>query len=345
MTPLYQQILDDLMVAIKAGKYPPGTQLPTEKELSDTYNVSRITSKRALTELEQAGVIYRVRGKGSFVKDLNKPFTKKANRILFLLPFINDLSLGNFTEELLPLMVHNNIDLMMASLNYLNQKKAEDITSEFDGLIYYPDNIDHHLGILAELEMVNFPVVFLDKKIYELPFPTVVSDNLSGGYEATQLLIEQAHQKIGYIFASSRHPQSVRQRYLGYLRAIKESGLDFYTEMDDTKAVTEDVTHYIKNNNITALVCENDLTAIQTMKALIDAGIAVPDDVSIIGFDDIQAAGLISPPLTTIAQDFRTLGRLAGEAIIAWIESDAKPADVQVPIKLIKRESTKEQHR
>ena len=65
--PLYQQIFHDLQQAIADGSLPVDSQVPTEKELSTKYQVSRITSKRALTELEQLGLIYRVRGKGSFV--------------------------------------------------------------------------------------------------------------------------------------------------------------------------------------------------------------------------------------------------------------------------------------
>lgn len=89
--PLYQQIFHDLQQAIADGSLPVDSQVPTEKELSAKYQVSRITSKRALTELEQLGLIYRVRGKGSFVKattsDLNRNDVIKNSRILFLLPF------------------------------------------------------------------------------------------------------------------------------------------------------------------------------------------------------------------------------------------------------------------
>ncbi len=77
--PLYQTIFNDLQTAILTGELPVDSQLPTEKELSRTYKVSRITSKRALTELEQLGLIYRVRGKGSFVKSAS------PNRFLLLL--------------------------------------------------------------------------------------------------------------------------------------------------------------------------------------------------------------------------------------------------------------------
>lgn len=340
--PLYQQIYLDLEDGIRIGQYPPGSQLPTEKELSDTYQVSRITSKRALTELELSGLIYRVRGKGSFVKDGNNKEIKKANRILFLLPFLNDISLGNFTAGLSPVMQENNSDIMMAPLEYLNQKQAEEITTEFDGLIYYAENTDRHLGILAEFAMIGFPVVVLDKKIYDLPFPAVVSDNVSGGYEATQFLIDQGHERIAYLFGETVHPQSVRQRYLGYLQAIKEADLSFNTPIDDERATLGTLRAYLQEHHITALVCENDLTAIKAMNALKEAAVRVPGDVSLIGFDDIQAASLVDPPLTTIAQDFEALGRTAGKHLIQWIEKNERPTDYQIPIKLIKRQTTKE---
>lgn len=67
--PLYQHIIMDLKQAIIAGTYPPGSKLPTELNLSETYGVSRITSKRALVELENEGIVIRVRGKGSFVRE------------------------------------------------------------------------------------------------------------------------------------------------------------------------------------------------------------------------------------------------------------------------------------
>lgn len=340
--PLYKKIYLDLERDIASGKYLPGSQLPTEKELSDFYQVSRITSKRALAELEQSGFIYRTRGKGSFVA--NKPIKapKKANRILFLLPFLNDLSVGNFTEGLSPIMQDNQIDIMMTTLDYLHQKNADEIIGEFDGLIYYAQNTDSFLDLFAELALKDFPVILLDKKIYDLPFPVVISDNIGGGYAATKFLIHQGHERIAYLFGEEIHPQSVRQRYLGYIQAIKEAKLSFHTPIDEKRANNQSLLEYVKDQHITALVCENDITAIMSMKLLKEAGYAIPEDISVIGFDDIQAASLIDPPLTTIAQNFKKLGQIAGGHLIQWIEKNERPSDVQIPVNLIERQSTKE---
>ena len=124
--PLYQTIFNDLQTAILTGELPVDSQLPTEKELSHTYKVSRITSKRALTELEQLGLIYRVRGKGSFVKssapEQMLPSPTKTRRILFLLPYVADLSVGDFTKGLNPVMQDKQMDVMMTTHDFLQNK-------------------------------------------------------------------------------------------------------------------------------------------------------------------------------------------------------------------------------
>ncbi|OTP06816.1 GntR family transcriptional regulator [Enterococcus sp. 10A9_DIV0425] len=344
--PLYKKIFLALETAIKEGKLPVDSQVPTEKELSQQYNVSRITSKRALTELEQLGLIYRVRGKGSFVKALTSDATDtnvtSQKRILFLLPYLSDLSVGDFTKGLNPVMQDNQFDVLMTTLDFLEKKKASDIMQEFDGLIYYAFQTDQHLDLLFELSLKDFPVIILDKKIYELPFPTVLSDNFQGGSLATRQLIESGHTNIAYLFGDKIHPQSVRQRYLGYLEALNQANLTFHSTLNDQETMEDVLTTYIKDHQVTAFVCENDLVAIHAMKQLKQQGYSIPNDFSVIGFDDIQAAALIDPPLTTIAQDFHQLGKLAGETLITWLETKVKPEDITHPVTLIKRQSTKE---
>lgn len=337
--PLYQQIVTDLKQKITSGDLPIDSQLPTEKELSEMYNVSRITSKRALTELEQAGLIYRVRGKGSFVKSITSPL-KRAQRILFLLPFTNDLSLGNFNEGLTPVMQEKNIDCLLTNLDFLDNRTAEDIMQEFDGLIYYAVSIENRIELLFELYLKNFPVVILDKKIHEFDFPTILSDNRDGGRLATDQLVAAGHTKIGYLFAEPHPPQSTRQRYLGYLSSLKEHQLSFQTMLNDSQATVASLVAYTQAHQLTAIICENDLIAIHAMRILKQANIRVPEDISVVGFDNIQAAALVDPPLTTISQDFKQIGKLAGEALIQWIETGKKPKDISIPVTFIQRAST-----
>lgn len=340
--PLYQQISDDLKQKIVTKTFKSGDQLPTEKELSETYSVSRITAKRALTELEQLGLVSRTRGKGTFVQELNKNHTKLLKRVLFIIPF-EGMSFGDFTQGLVPALKVENTTVFITYASYLKENTADDIKENFDGLIYYPMYTEDYLDILLELSLQNFPVVLLDKQIYDLGFPCVSSDNFNGGEQAAQALLNLGHKRIAFVASNdTHHPQTTRNRYLGYVKVLKEQGIKFHTTLDDSLYTESSVLELIHNEKVTGLICENDLVALQTMKTLQDNHFSVPNDISIIGFDDIQAASLSNPPLTTIAQDFIGMGRIAGELLLDWIKSGQTPKDVKVPINLIKRKTTEE---
>ncbi len=340
--PLYQQISNDLKQKIIAKTFKSGDQLPTEKELSETYSVSRITAKRALTELEQLGLVSRTRGKGTFVQELNKNHTKLLKRVLFIIPF-EGMSFGDFTQGLVPALKVENTTVFITYASYLKENTADDIKENFDGLIYYPMYTEDYLDILLELSLQNFPVVLLDKQIYDLGFPCVSSDNFNGGEQAAQALLALGHKRIAFVASNdTHHPQTTRNRYLGYVKVLKEQGIKFHTTLDDSLYTESSVLELIHNEKVTGLICENDLVALQTMKTLQDNHFSVPNDISIIGFDDIQAASLSNPPLTTIAQDFIGMGRIAGELLLDWIKSGQTPKDVKVPINLIKRKTTEE---
>ncbi|WP_066188827.1 GntR family transcriptional regulator [Gracilibacillus timonensis] len=343
--PLYKKILDDLKKQIFSGNLPLNSQLPTEKELSEIYKVSRITSKRALSELERLDLIYRVRGKGSFVKEVPSPNIKKdatkTSRILFLLPFLHDLSLGNFTDGLLPVMQKHQMEVVMGTLEVFTQKQPHELMEEYDGLIYYAEDTDQYLSSLVELSLKGHPVISLDKKNYELNFPTILSDNFAGGQLATQFLMDNGHTRIAYLYNHSHLPQSVRNRYIGYLTTLHRADLTDYTAAIDVKNEDGALLRYIKEHQVTGFICENDLIAMEAMRSLKHADYTIPEDLSIIGFDNIQASSFVDPPLTTVAQDFKKIGQIAGQTLIEWIENDQMPSDIKVPVTFIKRESTK----
>lgn len=343
--PLYKKIYSELHEAIVEGRLAPGSRVPTEKELSEQYQVSRITSKRALTELEQNQLIYRVQGSGSFVRELKEK--KATGRILFVLPFANDLSLGNFTEGIYPVMQEHGFELLMTPVDYLEKTTAAELMQEFDGLIYYASNTFSYYDLLFECAEKHFPIVTLDKKLHEFDFPAVMPDNFQGGQLATEHLLALGHQRIAYIFGDTHHPQSVRQRYLGYIDALKKNQRTFRTKLDDATASIANALAYLEEHQVTAAVCENDLIAIELMRAMRQADLHVPANISLVGFDNIQAAALVDPALTTIGQNFAEMGRLAGNQVIEKINAAkaAPPVPTEttthlVAVSLIKREST-----
>lgn len=398
--PLYQKIVDAIREHIVSGELNSGDQVPTEAELSKQYGVSRITSKRALTELENEGLIYRVQGKGSFVRERNHtaplsqrygssrhagdggetfsgggqagengeyapdfggnanvtPHGGAQNGVLLILPFVHNPGLGDYEKGINDYLSTAGYTLNIQSNTIVGQRKLLEsaLYSSHQGLIFYPVNSHSDLGILYQYHLTGFPVVIMDKSIEGIPFPSVVSDNFGGGYQATSHLIQNNHRKIA--FTSSLKVESsytIRERYFGYLKAMSDHNL-----MDRGVADLTDhfLAHHVDQGNeryvqlirslqeqgVTAIVAENDLSAIAFIQAAKEMGLSVPDDFSIIGFDNIQLADLIEPKLTTISQDFEQMGYLAAELLLKRIQNPQQTGEpIIVPVTLVQRDTVK----
>jgi LacI family transcriptional regulator len=175
---------------------------------------------------------------------------------------------------------------------------------------------------------------------------SVSSDNVEGAAMAVRHLLERGHSRIATI-TGQMDKAPARDRLRGYREEVQRQGLayrdeyvaygDFYAEsgaagMDALLALTEPPT---------AVFAASDLMAAGALAAAGRAGLRVPDDVAVVGFDDILLAGLTQPPLTTLRQDKLGLGAAAAEALVALIEGDGDAqAVVTLPVELVVRSST-----
>ena len=356
--PLYQQIVIALKTKIESEELKAGDQLPTEAELSKAYEVSRITSKRALTELENANLIYRIQGKGSFVASKihnNRTPVKADNKILLILPFSHNSALGDYEQGINEYLAGTEYTIIIQSNTFADQGKRLQaaLQSSYSGVIFYPVNSTSDLGILYQYHLSQFPLVTMDKRIEGIPILSVVSDNFDGAYQATKYLIERNHKKIAFI-SSLKFSSTIRERYLGYLQALYECNLldhslnevtERYLLDDDNKgrAYYLRFIQNMKDRGITAVVSENDLIAIELIQMAKEQGLSIPDDFSIVGFDNIHLANFVEPKLTTISQDFGRVGYLAAQNLVQLIQHPLQqPIDnVIVPVKLIERETVR----
>ena len=190
------------------------------------------------------------------------------------------------------------------------------------------------------------PVVAVDPHTGPSSLPSVHSDNLAGAITATRHLLELGHRRIAFL-AGRPDLESARQREQGYCRALSDAGLpvdpnlirvgDYELEMSQEPArqlLTLD-------DRPTAVFAANDLSAMQTMHVARTLGLAIPRDVSVVGFDNIPESALIEPPLTTIDQSIQEMGRRAVELLIAVIEGETGLAQqVTLPTRLVVRQST-----
>jgi DNA-binding LacI/PurR family transcriptional regulator len=169
-------------------------------------------------------------------------------------------------------------------------------------------------------------------------------DNFRGGYDATQHLIAQGRKKIAFLGHAKENYPEFFDRYRGYCEAQRSAGI----KVVDARQVDAIITEQSGQDAVNALIergvkfdaifAASDMIAIGAMRALAQHGLNVPNDVAVIGFDDLPAASLTTPPLTTVQQDFKLAGEMLVDALIRRIKNeDADTA--ALPAKLILRKS------
>lgn len=364
--PLYMVIMEDLKSKILQGEFKPDQQLPTEVELAEQSGVSRITSKRALIELEREGLIYRKRGSGSYVKKREHENTLPESTAMHSNP-------NPIISMILPYSATNELEYIQGASDYLDSKgyylsihysnwdknrekelllRVSKIGSR--GIILYPMSTMINIDVLNALYWNNYPFIMIDQYIESLPVTSVVSDNLEGGYQATKRLIDLEHKRIAFVSSISiEYRSSVRDRYQGYCKALRDHHLpvdpeliitDFYEEADQQENSSEyykSLISQLMNLGVTAIQAEHDHLAVDLLRCAISMGISVPEKLSIVGFDDHMISRLVEVPITTISQDCNEIGRRAAELIVQQIEKpDHKTQHVIVPVRFVERNST-----
>jgi LacI family transcriptional regulator len=200
---------------------------------------------------------------------------------------------------------------------------------------------------LLGLKSVGIPYVLISRMIHDHELHDIVkTDDIEGGYLATKHLIECGHQNIVYL-ANKYSVTSSHERLLGFKKALEEHGLPFKQEyiIDQCESTMESGYKIMKamlgkRKDFTAILAFNDLIAVGAMSAIQEKGYRIPEDIAVIGYDDIEYAKYTTPPLTTIRQDADRIGRLAMDVLINKINNpEAAQQQIYLPPQFIQRSS------
>lgn len=216
-----------------------------------------------------------------------------------------------------------------------------------DGLLVMCSDLDQKLLELLERQK-DTPMVIMDWGP-ESPHTDKIQDNAElGGYVATKYFIEHGHKKIGCLTGHSEK-STCRERLNGFNKAMKEAGLtineDWILEGDfECESAVIAANKFIAmEERPTAIFCFNDIMAMALISTFEQAGLRVPDDISIIGYDNIDLAPYFSPPLTTIHQPKRRLGKTAIEILMARVKNkDHEHRVFEMAPELVVRKSVKD---
>lgn len=279
--------------------------------------------------------------------------TRRSNIIgvFFLRDHVNTMVLHPFFQEVLVgfkrVVGAAGFDLLF----FTHQNPGETYFSytkrclhrQVDGVVLM--GVERHEPGVVELAASGIPCVSIDVDVLGKRAGYVISDNRQGARLAVRHLGQLGHRRIALIngVAISRVGHD---RALGYREALEELGLAYRPEYVRDFDFTWEHGYSAMQELLelpeppTAVFAAADLTAIGAMRAIQERGLRVPDDIAVVGFDDIQMAGMVHPPLTTIRQDKEGLGRVAGEALVRMIESPGySPPVVTMPVELVVRES------
>jgi len=202
-------------------------------------------------------------------------------------------------------------------------------------------------NLIDRITALKIPITFVDFEYTSKCCPNVLIDNVEGGIIATNHLIDLGHTSIGFIAGDIKHP-SLFHRLNGYKQALDSASIPYNDSLIETNALYPDrqngydATKKLieKNKKITSIFACNDAMAIGAMHYLKDNGFRIPEDFSIIGFDDVEADLLLDPPLTTIRVPKIELGAEAFRTMISFLKNNASTKKILVPVELILRNST-----
>jgi LacI family transcriptional regulator len=216
------------------------------------------------------------------------------------------------------------------------------IQRRVDGIILFA-------GRLGATQIEGFakqlPVVVTGKTIQAKGVFSLAVDDVEGARLATQHLIELGHRNIAFISGPRDHPDALA-RFKGYRAALDQAGIAFAPNLVAPGNFLEDGGRSAGQRLLdlgepfTAVVCANDQTAFGLQLALFHRGLRVPDDVSVVGFDDLAASAYFLPPLTTVRQPVFEMGELSAQALLLMLES--RMPSLHAPrVTLVVRESTR----
>ena len=346
--PLYQTIIDDIQSQIASKAFQYEIPICTEKSICDKYNTSRITAKHAINKLEERGILYRKRGLGSFVV---MPALKPVAHQVFALVIPFGTTLGGVfrsidaANQIITRLGHQlTIHISHANPKH-NAVLLESLYSHnINGIVYYPLNISNlPVEILQKFAQDGRPVIILDKKTTQPEISTIHCDNFKGGYLLAEHLISYGHSNICYLsrFAPNEL-SSINDRYMGYCSCLEAANITprfvrWNAESPTGYYMLQHLVNALRQDGVTAMVCENDKVAFNVHMCCLGLGMRIPEDMSITGFDNIEWAVTGSAQITTIDQNFDIIGKTIAETLL---DENYTPQNRTTPVQIIPRTST-----
>ncbi len=333
--------------------------MPTLSDIADDVGVSTMTVSRALADkpgvasdtrhrvLESAKRLgYTVNLEG------RAPVKEQTQKIGVLVNNVGSEYSGEIIDGISNILDVANYDIVIFNPFKMRRSPNEYVVEvcqyAIDGLLIaaanrlQPQSVEY----LEQAIRQHFPVVFIDQRVAGSTVPYVTAQNRQGAYDATRYLIQLGHRRIGFILGPHTESPS-GERLDGYRDALAQNGI----AQDDQLVKNGDFTRQggyaaallllSMDEPPTAIFASNDPMAFGVYKAVQQSGKRIPEDISVIGFDDIALSADIHPPLTTVRQPLREMGRVGAQMLLDMLRARDEPpvAVMELRTSLILRDS------
>jgi GntR family transcriptional regulator of arabinose operon len=361
----YTIVKEKITEWITSGKVKPGEKIYSENELVKMFGVSRHTVRQAVGDLVHEGLLYREQGAGtfcSFKKDKIIEQTRSSlqtsntngKNIGVITTYISDYIFPSIIRGIESYLTAQGYSLTLACTDNNVEKEKQCLQTmlsrNIDGLIVEPtksSNYNPNINYFLELEQNNIPYLMINQFYSQVMPPHIIMNDEHGGYIATEHLIKLGHDKIIGLFKTD-DLQGVN-RMQGFIRAFREHSLPFFPEMvitftteDLDSKLLERLENFFKaDSKPTAIVCYNDQLALNVLNMSRQLGLTVPDDISIVGFDDSSLAVATEVKLTSVTHPKMQMGIDAAKWIVSAVEKKGElPPSIVYEPKLVIRNST-----
>ncbi|GAA4235104.1 DNA-binding LacI/PurR family transcriptional regulator [Streptosporangium album] len=330
----FRRLATELRAEIRSGLWAAGAKLPTEQEISRTHGVSLTTVRRAVDELVEEGLVVRRQGAGTFMVQQAPAVRGEAALVGVVVPDTT-LYYPKVLEGIEEALTAAGARLMLACSRY---RPAEEeaalrrmLDSGVDGLLVVPTLIGRAdpAAVIDRLTGLPVPAVLIERGLDSGDDPSehVRTDHVAGGYAAVLHLAALGHTRLALLTRSGNPTSAPVGR--GFEKAVADLGLwtaePFSTPQSEWSAdVADGQVRRVTSEGATAVVCFGDREAIMVVSAARRVGLAVPEDLAIVAYDD-EIAELAEVPLTAVSPPKRHLGRHAAELLLRRLREPDLP--------------------
>ena len=349
----FEKLQETIADSLATNPWHVGDRFHSETQLCNKYKVSRQTIRKAMQGLVDDGLLVRRQGSGTYVTE--KAVARRNTRthiVGILVTYLSDYIFPIIIKELEEVFSGAGYTVQLASTGNSSKRERElllkMLKSNVDGIILEPTKSalpSPNTLLYRELLDKNFPMVTIHASYNDVALPLVALDDNEAGYLAANHLLSLSHDRIGAILKSD--DLQGHRRYQGILRAHAAH----QTSFDDQKVywfTTEDSRNFRsleqpileRLRNCSAVVCYNDLVALEYENMLLRAGLRIPQDQAIVSIDDSRYAAIAPVPLTSVHSPIAEIGQTAAKQLLRLISGEQFDASQLFTPTLVKRASS-----